>query len=162
MTITEVINELYLFSTDVLTLEEPVNLDEVVRFENTYSLHLPQDYIELLKVTNGFDLMGTTVHGVGNSLGYSLERLYTREHNEVANPLFNYLVPFSPDGGGNHYCFDTRTLNNDSCNIIFWQHDYLYSEDDQPEVTNTSFAEWVKQVVIDWTLEDYDYNGDER
>jgi len=71
----------------------------------------------------------------------------------------DYLVPFSPDGGGNHYCFDTRTINENSCNVVFWQHDYPYSEDDPPEVTNTSFTEWMKEVVIDWTLEDYDYDG---
>jgi hypothetical protein len=76
--------------------------------------------------------------------------------------MYDYLVPFSPDGFGNHYCFDTRTTNNNLCNVLFWQHNYPYSEDDPPEVTNGSFAEWLKEVAIDWTLEDHDYNGNKK
>ena len=61
--------------------------------------------------------------------------------------MYDYLIPLSPDGGGNHYCFDTRIINNNSCNVVFWQHDYAYTVDDAPEVTNPSFTEWIKQVV---------------
>ena len=64
--------------------------------------------------------------------------------------------------GDNHYCFDSTTCDEQSCKIIFWQHDIYYSNEDPPEVANNSLAEWVKEVLIDWTLEEYDYNGAER
>lgn len=46
--------------------------------------------------------------------------------------------------------------------MVFWQHDYPYAENDLPEVTNASFSEWMKEVVIDWKLEDYNYDGSEK
>jgi cell wall assembly regulator SMI1 len=162
MDINEVIKELFLFSDRVLSLNEPVNGNDVDVFEKKYNLKLPSDYQELLKSTNGFDLMGATVYGIFSAPNFSLEQLYIREHSEVANPLFDYLVPFSPDGGGSHYCFDTRTIKDNSCDIVFWQYDYPYTETDPPEITNPSFAEWVKEVVIDWTLEDHNYDGSEK
>jgi cell wall assembly regulator SMI1 len=163
MSIDEVIKELSLFSNRIITLNEPGNLEDIELFENTLGLKLPNDYKELLKIHNGFDLMGATIYGIGNSShNRSLEKIHKREHTEVANPLYECLVPFSPDGGGNHYCFDTRTINEGSCNIIFWQHDYPYAVDDPPEITNASFVEWVKEVIIDWTLEDYNYDGSEK
>jgi len=89
----------------------------------------------------------------------SLEDAYLYEHNEVNNPMFAYLIPFSPDGAGNHYCFDVRKTNNESCTIIFWQYDYHYTEEDAPEITHPSFTDWFKQVIIDWTLGYIDYDG---
>ena len=33
---------------------------------------------------------------------------------------------------------------------------------DQPEQTNASFFDWVQEVLINWTLEEHDYEGNER
>ena len=90
-----------------------------------------------------------------------MESVYVREHFKVKVPQYDYLVPFSPDGQGNFYCFNTKNLtdNGDSCPIVFWVSNYIYSKDDQPEIVNNSFVDWVNEVVIGWTLEDYDYDG---
>jgi len=160
MNINGIIQELTLFSEKIITLNGPVSHESIFAFESEYNIKLPEDYLAFVRKINGLSLMGTIVYGVGEeSWQFSLNKNYKFEHKEVANPMYDYLVPFSPDGGGNHYCFDTRTSNGDSCNVIFWQHDYPYTVDDPPEITNNSFAAWMKQVVIDWTLEDYDYNG---
>ena len=63
-----------------------------------------------------------------------------------------HLIPFSPDGGGNYYCFDIR--NN---NIVFWDSEYDYSND-IPEVAYNTLAEMMREVFIEWTLEDLDIN----
>lgn len=153
MDIIEVIKELNLFSNKLLALKEPVNILDVSRFENDHNLKLPNDYIRLLQVTNGFSLMSSMVYGIDNS-SMSIGAVYSREHTEVENPIFEYLVPFSPDGGGNHYCFDLRTINEYSANVVFWQHDYPYTENDPPEIANNSFAEWMKEVIIEWNRRD--------
>ncbi len=106
--------------------------------------------------------MSTIVYGIGKLSPVSLESIFTIEHNEVRNKMPEYLIPFSPDGLGNHYCFDMRSRDAESCSIIFWQHDLAYTDDESPEVVNASFADWVQEVVIDWTLEDFDYNGDKK
>lgn len=152
-----------LFSEKIITLNKPASQESIIAVERQYNIKLPEDYLAFIRKINGLSLMGTIVYGVGEETWQSsLEKNYKLEHEEVANPMYDYLVPFSPDGGGNHYCFDTRTINENSCNIIFWQHDYAYSAEDSPEITNNSFTEWVKQVVIDWTLEDYDYDGNSK
>ncbi len=104
--------------------------------------------------------MGVTVYGF-NEDNESIVNVFDFEHFEVESPQFSYLVPFSPDGGGNYYCFDTSKLSNDSCIIVFWESNYQYTSDDMPDIVNESFSDWIKQVVIDWTLEDYDYNENE-
>lgn len=161
--ITDVINELTLFSDKVLALNPPVAIQVIEAFEKQFNVKLPGDYIAFVQRFNGMNLMGTEVYGIGEEAGVSsLDRKYIIEHQEVGNPMYNYLVPFSHDGYGSHYCFDTSALTKTSCNIVFWQHDHHYSPNDPPEVTNASFAEWVKEVAIDWTLDEYDYDGNSR
>src|SRR5437868_4869689 len=156
MNILDAIAEIEKFSRDILSLNGPVDEKEIMTFEETYNLILPSDYKVLLKKYNGISLHGVDLYGITEANdSYSLEECYLFEHYEVTNEMPLYLVPFSPDGGGNHYCFDTRLNNDTSCPIVFWQHDYSYSEEDPPEVINSSLADWMKEVMIDWTLEDY-------
>lgn len=160
--INEVVIELLKFSKKILTLHKPVNPKVINDFENKFKLKLPEDYKILLNKTNGFDLFGNEVFGMYIKKSPSdLEYNYLREHNNVKVPMYNHLIPFLNDGSGNFYCFDTKTMSKDKfeCKIVFWYSNYLYDKDTQPEIVNESFAEWMKEVIIDWTLEDYDYDG---
>lgn len=159
-TINELVQQLELFSAELIELRPPINEAKIGEFEGKFALTLPVDYKAFLKLHNGLSLIGLIIYGIDDeSVRFSLEDAYNFEHHQVDNPIPEYLVPFSPDGGGNHYCFDLRTHNLESCEIIFWQHDLMYNDDNKPEVVNESFADWMKEVVIDWTLEDYDYSG---
>ena len=40
--------------------------------------------------------------------------------------------------------------------------DLTYTGDFLPEEVSDSFVDWAKEVLIDWTLEDDDYDGNER
>jgi len=163
MSIGSVISELQLFSSLIISKEKPVDIAKITDFESKYKLSLPNDYKFFLTHFNGINLAGTETYGIFEADVYpSLESVYIFEHHEVGNPMPDYLIPFSPDGGGNHYCFDTRYINAESCNIVFWQHDYNYSTSDFPELTHKTFASWVKEIVIDWTLEEYDHSGNEK
>ncbi len=159
-TIDIVIDEILKFSTMVLTVMDGVTEDKISAFELKYSLVLPNDYKTFLKRANGLVLIGTTVYGVYDESVYmSLGRAFNIEHCEVDNEMPIYLIPFSPDGGGNHYCFDSTRCDGESCKIVFWQHNLSYSKENPPETVNNSFSEWAKEVLVDWTLEDYDHNG---
>lgn len=160
--IKNIVQQLELFSGSIIELYPPSSEREIIDFEGKYALRLPLDYREFLLLHNGFSLMSVTVYGINKSIPLSLEKVFIIEHDEVGNPMPRYLIPFSPDGMGNHYCFDIRSNNAESCPIIFWQHDILYTNENPPEEVNSSFTEWVQEVVIDWTLEDYDYNGESR
>lgn len=71
-------------------------------------------------MTNGFSLMGDEVLGITKNK-YDLVNAYQFEHYEVINSQYEYLIPFSPDGFGNSYCFDTRIKTNQgfSNQIVF-------------------------------------------
>jgi cell wall assembly regulator SMI1 len=159
--ISEVIAELLKFSDDVLQVFPPVEEGDVQQFEIEHSLELPLDYKTLLQITDGFSLMGTEVYGISGQGKMSLAQVYRIEHHEVAVAQYAHLIPFNNDGRGNFYCFDTSaiTQDNSSCAIIFWVSNYQYSANDQPEKTHDNFTNWVKECVIEWTLEDYDYSG---
>jgi cell wall assembly regulator SMI1 len=163
MAIKDLVIELKKFSNEILTIGLPVERALLTEFETKYNVVLPNDYKELLHECNGVNLYGTQILGISKIEGeYALGECYKIEHYEVQNPMPLYLIPFSPDGRGNHYCFDTRFNDETSCPIVFWQHDYAYSENDSPEITNQGLADWIQEVMIDWILEDYNYDGTEK
>lgn len=158
----KILSELYKFSRDIITLSDPLkDLSIIEDFEMKYNLKLPNDFKYLISKHDGIDLMGITIYGFSGL--ENINSVYYFEHNDVAIPQYDYIVPFSPDGAGNFYCFDTRNYNNEnSCPIIFWTSNYVYDEHNQPEQTNLSFSEWIEEVMIEWTLENYNYDGAEK
>ena len=161
MSIISVLSELRNFSGGMLHLGAPVDEKEILQLEGKFNVLLPEDYKALLKEHNGLSLLGTEIYGIENT-SFSLQECYNFEHYEVENPMPLYLIPFSPDGAGNHYCFDTRINKEGCCPIVFWQHDYAYTVDDEPEMVNSNLEEWIREVMIEWTLEHYDYDGTEK
>ena len=161
----EVVAELKKFTSRVLEWNAPVDPVLIGRFESRFGLKLPEDYKYLLGITNGFAVMGNEVLGMTDeSYGTDLFNVYQFEHYEVIVPQYEYLIPFSADGFGNFYCFDTRVKTNggDSNQIVFWYSNYEYSESDPPEVTHQGLADFIKDWIIASNLEYYDYNGDKR
>lgn len=163
--IDKILNRLNMFSRDIVCFYEPANMNAIKFFEKKFNVTLPYDYKYLLSRTNGFSLMGDSIYGVMDDLSLGnqdLFSIYKYEHECTYIPQYWYLVPFAPDGGGNFYCFDTRDITDDNplCKIVFWQSNYQYSEDDQPEITHDNMMEFISECIINWTLECYDYNGD--
>jgi hypothetical protein len=157
------LDELKKFDTEMLHLGDYINDDRLRLFEKGIGFNLPLDFKYILSLHNGFSLMGTEVYGIDDSLGgTSLNRVYHFEHFDAGNPMPAHFVPFSPDGAGNHYCLDVSKLIDGLCPVVFWQHDVAYLALNQVEVCNNSFAEWVQQVMIEWTLADYNYDGSEK
>ena len=158
----KIINELLKFSK-ILEKGSAIDDNRIELFEEKYKIRLSCDFKIFMKEMNGFNLMGTEVYCFDVDKTESIENVYYFEHFEVKIPQYSYLVPFSPDGRGNFYCLDTlNVLDNGENPIVFWTSNYLYSENDIPEVTNKNFTDWVQEVVIKWTLEDYNYDGSER
>jgi hypothetical protein len=163
--INEVILELRKFSSNILTLNPPVNPELITQFEKDYCVKLPNDYKYLLSRTNGFNLMGNDILGINyKSNNYDLVKVYRIEHFEVMYPQYKYLIPFCPDGGGSFYCFDLnkKTEDGDSCNIVFWYSNYEYTESDPPEITHSCLADFINECIIGWTLDVYNYDGSNK
>ena len=133
-----------------ITLNQPASEKEIVAFEKKWNISLPCDYVELLMKYNGINLMGEALLGVPSTNGdpENLDRCYQFEHFDCGNPMPLHLIPFIPDGLGNHYCFDTQ-----SGKIVFWQHDCDYSEG-SPEVVYDTLDAMMQEIFIEWTILD--------
>jgi hypothetical protein len=158
------INEILKFSDDILEIGSTIDDDRVEEFEEFRNLIIPSDFKQFIKKINGFSLMGTEVYGFDiDKKTESIEKVYQFEHFEVVIPQYLYLVPFSPDGRGNFYCLDTlNQLENGDFPIVFWTSNFEYSEENKPEITHNNFLDWVQEIVIDWILEDYNYDGSNK
>jgi hypothetical protein len=163
LTMESLISELHKFSDDILEMGNTIDDSRVEDFEIQTNIILPNDFKQFIKQVNGFSLMGTEVYGFNKTKSESIENVYQFEHFEVRIPQYSYLVPFSPDGRGNFYCLDTihQSESGDSP-VVFWVSNYEYNETDVPEITHKNFLDWVQEVVIDWILEDYNYDGSEK
>lgn len=154
MNIDRIIKEFERFSDSIKAKTNPACDSDIVAFEERLSVVLPKEYKQLLSYSNGIMLMGDEILGVGDScLSQSLETTYQIEHYLVDNPMMEYLIPFSPDGFGNHYCFDLKDGT-----IVFWQHDLPASKNVSNHVYNNLF-DMIDEVFFRWTLEYYDYFG---
>lgn len=157
ISINDVLSQLRLFSKDVIEWFPPVELSQVIRFEEKLKTKLPQDFVDFLKVSNGLSLLGFEIIGFSNNkIRYGLEEVYTFEHSEVDSFMPSSFIPFSPDGFGNHYCIDIKKNV-----IVFWEHDCDYS-DTTPQLISNSFSEFMQNKVINEILKDYDYLGNEK
>ncbi len=159
-----IIDELNKFSQDLIYLGPIISDERLEAFENQIELTLPLDFKYLLKRYNGFSLDGTEVYGLDTKLkGSSLDSVYISEHSSLmATNMPLNLLPFSPDGFGNHYCLILSQDNKYICPVAFWQHDFNYKSYDDIEICNDSFIDWIKEVMIVWTLGEYNYDGTKK
>jgi hypothetical protein len=158
----EIFEELLKFSHEILELQGQITDDRIIEFEKTYDVTIPDDFKTFISRFNGLNMMGTEVYGFHKDHPESIENIYAYEHFQVAVPQYKNLVPFSPDGRGNFYCLCADKQSHKFGAVLFWVSNYQYSKNDSPEIVNRNFTEWIKQVVIDWTLEDYNYDGTEK
>lgn len=150
------IEEFERFSDSMKAKTDPASESDIAAFEKEMSVILPKEYKQLLSYSNGIMLMGDEILGIGVScLSQSLETTYQIEHYMVDNPMMEYLIPFSPDGYGNHYCFDLRDGT-----IVFWQHDLPANMNVSNHVYHNLF-DMIDEVFFRWTLEYYDYSGNQ-
>jgi hypothetical protein len=158
-----ILSELSKFSNEILFLGEPIADQRIVEFEKQIGFKLSPDFKYILTKHNSFSLSGTEVLGLDKKLrGSSLDSVYFFEHGEVGNAMPKEFSPFSPDGAGNHYCLDLSRLEDNLCPVVFWQRDYLYLDKEDVETCYNNFIEWIKEVMIEWTLEDTNYDGSKK
>lgn len=160
--IKDVIEELRKFSDRLTEWYPPAKREDIEEFEQNLGVTLPEDFKEFLMVTNGFEMMCDMVFGIKNRQE-DLYEVYRVEHNELYAKMPHHLIPFCPDGAGNHYCFDN---NNDNV-VVFWEFDLAAyyqdrHEEYECEVVYPNFEAFAQEVLIDWTLESVNYDGENK
>lgn len=158
------LRELHKFDGSIIYLGPAITDERLEIFEKEIGFEFPLDFKYIMKKHNGIALPGVEIYGLDRELrGSSLDEVYQYEHKkEVYNAMPKEFLPFSPDGRGNHYCLNLSKLINGVCPIVFWQHDFIYRGLEEVEQCNDDLIAWIKEEMIDWTLEDYNYDGTEK
>jgi SUKH superfamily protein len=114
--------------------------------ERSLGVTLPAGYRWFVREF-GFSYWPIDIYGIvpGGLPGMQVVSNALTERHGVEPPLPQPLVPFSPDGWGNHYCLDTSRLSAGECPVVFWNHQLGASQ--TPKVTNASFLDWLEEAV---------------
>lgn len=114
---------------------------------------LPDDFVYFSKWSNGFSLFGTEILGFGNE-EFDILKTVLREQNDTNNVMPRFIIPFSPVGNGDFYCFDLKNGldENGLCPVIYWQWNYSSSEN--YEIDCNSFVDWLKELIEDSLLDE--------
>ena len=125
--------------------EEDLGTNFKVPFLKPENLLLPEDYIFFMNWSNWFSVFGLEILGIGNEKSDLIENIKW-EQNESNNLMPIYIIPFSPVGNGDFYCFDIKNgLKDGICPVIYWQWDY--SSPDEYEYLADSFVDWLAFTI---------------
>jgi cell wall assembly regulator SMI1 len=162
--IKSIFNKLERFDSVLKLFFDPIDLKTIDNAEERIGKRLPIEYINFLRFSNGAYILNELIYGL-DTKDKALDGLihYNFERNEAENPIYDYLFPISPDGRGNHYCLDLKSITKDikTCNVVFWQHDYLYTTEETPDIDTNSFLDFLIKLIDDYS-ENYDYDGSEK
>ena len=93
----------------------------IVPFTKPTDLVLPEDYLFFMSWSNGLYILGLDILGIGNERSDLIENI-NWEQNKSNNLMPKHIIPFSPVGNGDFYCFDIKEgLKEGVCPVIFWQ-----------------------------------------
>jgi hypothetical protein len=112
---------------------------------------LPESFLGFLQQFGG-TYWPREVYGVSEYPELDLLSMTTTEREEAEPSLPRHLVPFGPDGWGNHFCLDTARLVDGECPVVFWNHEL--AADQVPELTHPTFLDWLEQQVAQRLEED--------
>jgi hypothetical protein len=130
----------------------PATEDELLEAERELRVSLPESY-KALQLELG-EMCGAILEiysvkapqtGMLNIIGIT-----KCERTECFPNLPSHLVPFSSNGGGDSYCFDTSKLVDGECPIVFWDH--TSGAEQELEVVAADFLEWI-ELEIGWRRE---------
>lgn len=101
---------------------------------------LPQDYLNLIKESNGGDFM----NGEREYQFLSTDRIIEYYHAYMFQLFMPYAFPFAMDGCGNFYIFNLR--ENDECVYAVSAGDMGWEEDECVKIAG-NFMECLKQEL---------------
>jgi cell wall assembly regulator SMI1 len=170
VTLDMIITELQKYNQYACTMFKGATGIEIKTLESNLGLLLPGSFKSFLIKCNGLELMSETIYGIytDESLdriirALDLYEIYKWEKDEAGNPIWPHLLPISPNGRGDHYCLDLSTLTEDKseCKVVFWQHDYEFSDEYPPLVEADTFLEFLWNLLME-IKEDYNYDGSDK
>jgi cell wall assembly regulator SMI1 len=85
--------------------------------------------------------------GAGVPAHLNLVRNTVAERTEFHPHIPSHLIPFMPNGGGDHYCVDLSARADDPP-VVFWNHELDTAQ--QPEQLADTFSSWLLHHTEEW------------
>ena len=164
MTIINLITEVQKYSSEISSFNPGVDIKKISELEQNLGYKLPNSFKNFLSKCNGFSIFGDQIYGIHNDdKNIDLLSNYLFEKNEAKNPIFDYLLPITPDGFGNHYCLNLNTVteSGEECKVVFWQHDFEYDKTDLPDIDTETFEMFFIEMM-DNLKHEINYDGSEK
>ena len=163
ITIKMITDELEKYDKTICTVFPGIQTWEIKNLEQKLKWRLPNNLKIFLEKCNGFKLVSEVVYGIHSDKKFDIYENYIWEKEESNNPIWDYLLPISPDGSGSHYCIDLKSIDADynECKVVYWQHDYNYDEQDPPDVESDTILDFFWELLETVKLSN-NYDGTDK
>ena len=123
-----------------------VTVEDLLNLERAIGLELPTSFKLFLKEFGYVD-WPVVIYGIGSGgmPGDKLLSVCMRERKEMLPAMPTHIIPFSPDGLGNHYCFDLSRMAAGEAPVVFWDHQA--GEHQVPNQAAPSFVNWLEAAL---------------
>ncbi len=120
---------------------------ELYYAEKTLGVVFPESYRRFLGEYGWACFAHEQLYGLGENVPLHLDliRNTMAERTEMHPLLPIQLIPVMNDGAGNHYCLDTRQLQNHECPVVFWDHEARH--DQSPSLISSGFDSWLIELL---------------
>lgn len=121
--------------------------------EKVLKVQLPGSYKEFLRRFGWGGVGHWELYGLGPDVPKYLDllRMTLSEREEMRPRVPFHLVPIMNDGLGNHYCLDTNKVKDNSCPVVYWDHDLPESQD--PKFVSRDFVVWLIGLLDDLQID---------
>ncbi|MCP4325787.1 MAG: SMI1/KNR4 family protein [Alteromonadales bacterium] len=128
---------------------DQASVNEIESVENELGVKLPDSYCAFQLKLGDFDEGFLDIYSVRSPQdgNINIAGITRMEQNECEPKMPQHLIPFSDNGGGDSYCFDTSDPNKSECRVVFWDH--TASEDQKPEIVACDFLEWIENEIME-------------
>jgi cell wall assembly regulator SMI1 len=118
-----------------------------LRAEKKLGVKFPKSFREYLNRFGFISHNADEFYGLDSDIPNHLDlvRNTEGERTQFQPNLPLHLIPFLPNGGGDHYCIDLRS--GDDPKVVFWNHEL--GPDQKPEVIASAFSTWLLQHYDD-------------
>lgn len=163
-TLKQVLDELKKFDNSLYEFSKGTDIELILDLEEMIGSTLPNDFKEFYLFSNGANFFCQVIYRISETIdSKDIYTNYLWEKDIAGNPITEYLLPITPNGRGDHYCLDLSSLSNsrESCNIVFWQHDYEYDDLHKPDIEAKSFYEYLQKMMSDYLVYS-NYDGSDK
>jgi hypothetical protein len=124
--------------------------EEIVIAEQRLEVTFPPRFRSYLCECGYLEFGSAEFYGLGAGVPNHLDlvRNTIAERTEYHPQIPGHLVPFMPNGCGDHYCIDLSTRSDDPP-VVFWDHELINTKQ-KPQRLAETFSSWLLEHTHEW------------